>query len=75
MSNNTDLQSISTEQLDAVSGGINLFKPAVRFGLKKLGPVGWAYSGYTGVKAYNDARKDGKSVGKSLLRGAVGAIF
>jgi hypothetical protein len=75
MSNNLEIQSVSLEQLDTVAGGRNWLKPVLKFGLKKAGPVGWAYSGYSGAKAFNDARKDGKSVGESLARGAVGAIF
>lgn len=69
------LQTISTDQLDATTGG-GWIKAAAKFtGKKILGPIGAAWTAYDGVTGYLDARDKGKGVGESLWEGAKAAVW
>ncbi len=71
-----ELQTLSTGELDAVSGAGWLGAAARvggRVGSKLLPVVGWAsdaYSAYEAYGAYNDARAQGQGVGPSMWEGA-----
>lgn len=74
----TILPSLSDDQLANTTGGFGIgsvVKAGAKFAFKKVPLVGWAYSGYTGVKGYQDARHEGKSVGGALVRGAIKTVF
>ena len=62
-------ESISSDQLSDVSGGLS-WKSALKFTAKRVaGPLSAAYGGYQGGNAYFDARDHGKSVKDSLWAG------
>ena len=71
-----DVETLSLDQLDAVTGGnwlTSSLRVAGRVGGRLVPVVGWAanaYGAYQGTNAYLDARNRGESVGASLLRGA-----
>lgn len=77
MSNHIELDSLSSDQLVGVNGGLPKWvKPAAKFvGKKVLGPVSAAWTAYDGVSGYLDARKQGKSVGDSLKDGVKNAVW
>lgn len=77
MSNDLSIQTISSDQLDNVTGGgFGWLKPVAKFvGKKVLGPVSAAYSGYAGTSKFLDDRDQGKSFGRSLWDGVKAAVI
>ncbi len=76
-SNVSTLTELSDEQLaNTTGGGVGgILKGVAKFGAKKVPLVGWAASGYFGVKGYKDSRAEGHGVGRSVLEGAKDAII
>lgn len=78
MSNDLSIQTLSSDNLDNVTGGFGFgwLKPVAKFvGKKVLGPVSAAYSGYEGTSKFLDDRDHGKSFGRSLWDGVKAAVI
>lgn len=79
MSNNTQIENVSSEQLSSVSGGIGwgaIAKTGAKVvGKKVLGPVSAAWTGYDVTKAVLKAHDEHKSFGDTVKAGVKAAIF
>jgi hypothetical protein len=78
MSNELAIQTLSSDQLDHVTGGFGFgwLKPAAKIlGKKVLGPVSAVYSGYAGTSKFLEDRDHHKSIGRSLWDGLKAAVI
>ena len=69
----TQFDTIDLAQLNTVTGG-GVFGAAWKLAKKAAVPAVAAYSGWSGNKAYHEARDKGKSVPSSLLHGLKNAF-